>query len=195
MDFRSFMMQEINDEFMFLPEGYFIEDVVDSDDASAGDNENPLVQKMDAQASKVAGKAFDPLDVASDPDIHEFPLAKEDRAYAGIERKCNEAILDLHKNPLVVDMWTKIETLQGRVDGLHSECTRLDRASVVAKVLLDAATKLIRSDEMGMLFIKLLKASIIYGMYAALEEVAKLKEPFVMEKMASYRPSSKQEYD
>nr|GEY36262.1 hypothetical protein [Tanacetum cinerariifolium] len=75
MDFRSFMMQEIDGEFKFLPEGCndynqcspslksvnneapvidekpltsvhpsnFIEDVTNSDDASAGDNENPLV--------------------------------------------------------------------------------------------------------------------------------------------------------
>nr|GFA44330.1 hypothetical protein [Tanacetum cinerariifolium] len=142
MDLRSFMMQVIDGEFKFLPEGCiddnqcspsskyvdnkapiidakpltsvhsldFVEDVDDSDDASAGDNDNPLVgtsqpplpeagkklrslskrklpsrvgdsllkvQKMAAQASNVAGEAFDPLDVDSDPDIHEFPLAKE----------------------------------------------------------------------------------------------------------------------
>ncbi|GJX56925.1 hypothetical protein Tco_0286822, partial [Tanacetum coccineum] len=309
MDFRSFMMQEIDSEFKFLPEGCindnqgspslksvnneasvidakpltslhpsnFVEDVVDSDDASAGDNENPLLGNslppLPEVASKVAGEAFDHLDVDSDADIHEFPLAKElkdladchwvvahvtppswkehllvldnvlnsrtrelifalhkattlydairakelekDIAYAELERKCNEALHDLNKNPLVADMRTEIETLQGRVDGLHSECTWLrerlklseiqllhemdalkqDRASVIAKVFPDAATKLIRSDEMGMLVAKLVKASIIYGMGAAFEEVAKLKEPFVMEKMAGYRPSSKQEYD
>ncbi|GKB07904.1 hypothetical protein Tco_0836188 [Tanacetum coccineum] len=271
------------------------EDVDDFDDASAGDNENPLVgtslpplpgtckklrslgkrkppsrvgdsllkvQKMAAQASKVADEASDPLDVDSDADIHEFPSAKElkdsadchwvvahvtppswkenlhqisikqlcdihDRAYMrqvnldNLEKKCNEALLDLDKNPLVADMRAKIETLQARVDGLHSECTRLvleekkierlklsevqllqeidalkqDRASVVARVVPDAAIKLIRSDEMGMLVAKLVKASIIYGRCAAFEEVAKLKEPFVMEKMTGYHPSSKQEYD
>nr|GEZ23749.1 hypothetical protein [Tanacetum cinerariifolium] len=70
-----------------------------------------------------------------------------------------------------------------------------DRTSVVAKVVPDTAIKLIRGDEIGMLVAKLVKASIIYGSCAALEEVAKLKEPFVMEKMVGYRPSSKQEYD
>ncbi|GJQ97417.1 hypothetical protein Tco_0008556 [Tanacetum coccineum] len=350
MDFRSFMMQEIDGEFKFLPEGCIddnqgfpssksvnneapvidakpltslhpsnsVEDVADSDDASAGDNENPLlgtslpplpeagkklrslgkrklpsgvgdsllkVRKMAAQASKVADEASDPLDVDSDDDIHELkdsanchwvvahvtpPSWKEhlcqisikqlcdihDRAYmcqvvldnvlnsrtrelisslykatasydaiqarelekhksyAKLERKCYEALLDLNKNPLV----TEIETLQGRVDGLHSECTRLrerDSSSrdsdfagdgcveagwgfggpFMPKVVPDAATKLIRSDEMGMLVAKLVKASIIYGRFDAFEEVAKLKEPFVMEKMDGYRPSSKQEYD
>nr|GEU70475.1 hypothetical protein [Tanacetum cinerariifolium] len=255
----------------------FVEDVADSDDASVEDNENPLRfssegSKMAAQASKVAGEATDTLNVDSDPDIHEFPLAKEvkdssdyhwvmahvtppswkkhlrqisikqlcdihdrvymrqvvlgnvlnsktreliyalykatascdaiqarelkkDRAYAELEKKCNKALLDLDKNPLVADMRTEIETLHGRVDGLYSECTWLDRASVIAKVVPDAATKLIRSDEMGMLVVKLVKAFIIYCRCAAFEEVAKLKEPFVMEKMAGYRPSSKQEYD
>ncbi|GKC51192.1 hypothetical protein Tco_1073937, partial [Tanacetum coccineum] len=57
------------------------------------------------------------------------------------------------------------------------------------------ATKLICSDEMGMLVMKLVKAYIIYGRCAAFKEVAILKEPFVMEKMAGYHPSSKQEYD
>ncbi|GKD91880.1 hypothetical protein Tco_1371717, partial [Tanacetum coccineum] len=355
IDFKSFMMQEIDGEFKFLYEGC-IDDNQGSPSSTyvyneAPDNENPLLgtslpplpeagkklrslrkrklpsglgilfegSKMAAQASKVAGEASDSLDVDSDADIHEFPLAKElkdsadchwvvahvtppswkehlrqisikqlcdihdraymrqvvldnvlnsrtrelisalhkatasydairarelekDRAYAELERKCNEALLDLNKNPLVADMRTEIETLQGRVDGLHSECTWLvleekkwinydqtlsalqskieglesererlklseiqllqemdalkqDRASVVAKVVPDAATKLIRSDEMGMLVAKLVKASIIYGRCAAFEEVAKLKEPFVMEKMAGYHPSSKQEYD
>ncbi|GKA57223.1 hypothetical protein Tco_0756411 [Tanacetum coccineum] len=76
-----------------------------------------------------------------------------------------------------------------------SNALKQDRASVIAKVVPDAATKLIRSDEMGMLVARLVKASIIYGRCAAFEEVAKLKERFVMEKMAGYRPSSKQEYD
>nr|GEX96250.1 hypothetical protein [Tanacetum cinerariifolium] len=220
----------------------FVKDVVDSDDASAGDNENPLVgtslpplpeagkkvislgkrklpsgvgdslskvQKMVAQASKVDGEASDPLDVDSDPDIDEFPSAKEsrtrelistlykattscdvirarelekDRAYAELEKKCNEAL------PWIRIHWLLICELRLR------HC-RGDRASVVAKVVLDAAIKLICSDEIGMLVAKLVKASIIYGRWAAFEEVAKLKEPFIMEKMAGYRPSSKQECD
>nr|GFA48235.1 hypothetical protein [Tanacetum cinerariifolium] len=75
------------------------------------------------------------------------------------------------------------------------DALKQDRASVVAKVVPDAVTKIIRSDEMGMLVAKIVKASIIYGRCAAFEEVAKLKEPFVMEKIAGYRPSFKQEYD
>ncbi|GKA03568.1 putative ribonuclease H-like domain-containing protein [Tanacetum coccineum] len=331
MDFRSFMMQEIDGEFKFLPEGCidddqcspssksvnkealvidartltsvhpsdFVEDVADSDDASAGDNENPLlgtsfpslpeagkklrslgkrklpsgvrdslpkVQKMAAQASKVAGEASDPLGVDSDVDIHEFPSTKElkdsadchwvvahvtppswkehlrqisikqlcdirdraymhqvvldnvlnsrtwelisalhkatasydairsrelekDKSYAELERKCNEALLDLNKNPLVADMRTEIKTLQRRVDERlklseiqllrEMDALKQDRASFVAKVVPDAATKLIRSDEMGMLVAKLVMASILDGRCSAYEEVANLKEAFL----------------
>ncbi|GJU44618.1 hypothetical protein Tco_1201884 [Tanacetum coccineum] len=141
------------------------------------------VQKVPARASKVAGEASTTLDVDSDSDIHEFPSAKElkdvtdyhwvvahvtppswkqnlreisieqlhnihnrayirqvildnldkDRAYAKLERKYNEALQDLDKNPLVSDM--------------H------------------------------------------------FEEVAVMEEPFVLEKMLSYQPSLKEEYD
>nr|GFA39949.1 hypothetical protein [Tanacetum cinerariifolium] len=50
---------------------------------------------------------------------------KKDKAYAKLERKYNEALFDMDKNLLVADMRTEIETLQGHVDGLYSECTRL----------------------------------------------------------------------
>ncbi|GJT16767.1 hypothetical protein Tco_0875473 [Tanacetum coccineum] len=155
-----------------------------------------------AQASKVAGDASTPLDVDSDPDIHEFPYARElknatdyhwvvahvtppswkpylreisieqlydihdrayirqvvldkmlnnktpelisalhkarascdairereiqkDKAYAELEKKCNEALQDLDKNPFVSDTRAEIETLQGQVSGLHNEYSRL----------------------------------------------------------------------
>ncbi|GJX36748.1 hypothetical protein Tco_0248305 [Tanacetum coccineum] len=208
------------------------------------------VQKVPAHASKVAGEASTPLDVDSDFDIHEFPLAKElkdatdchwvvvhvtppswkqhlreisiehlydihdraymrqaildnvlnsrtrelistlqkaktsydairaweldkDRAYAKLERKCNEALQDLDKNPLISDMRAEIKALQGQVDGLNNSLKQ-DRAAVVSKVIPDAAMKLIRSDDL---------------------EVAAMDEPFVLEKMPGYRPSSKEEYD
>ncbi|GJW89553.1 hypothetical protein Tco_0167106 [Tanacetum coccineum] len=144
-------------------------------------------------------------------DVIRARKLEKDKAYSMLERKCNEALLDLNKNPLVADIRTEIETMLGRskIEGLESKRERLKlseiqllqkmdalkqgRASVVAKVVPDAATKLIRSDEIGMLVVKLVKASIIYGRCVAFKEVAKLKEPFVMEKMAGYHPFSKQE--
>ncbi|GKB21879.1 hypothetical protein Tco_0855802 [Tanacetum coccineum] len=50
---------------------------------------------------------------------------EKDRAYAELERKCNEALQDLDKNPLVSDMLDEIKALQGQVDGLHSEYGRI----------------------------------------------------------------------
>nr|GEU37339.1 hypothetical protein [Tanacetum cinerariifolium] len=228
MDFRIFIMQEIDD-------------VADSDDASTRDNENPLVGTSLPPLPK-AGRKLRSLGKRQLPSGVEDSLLKsvlrpkrtrelisaldkatascdairareleKDKAYTELERKCNEALFDLDKNPLVTDMWTEIETLQGHVDGFESKRERLklseiqllqemdalkqDRASVVAKVVPDAAIKLIRSDEIGILVMKLVTASIIYGRCAAFKEVAKLKDPFVMDKMAGYRPSSKQKYD
>ncbi|GKA75861.1 hypothetical protein Tco_0782239 [Tanacetum coccineum] len=48
-------------------------------------------------------------------------MVKKDKAYAELEKKCNKALLDLDKNPLVFDMRAEIETLQSRVNGLYSE--------------------------------------------------------------------------
>ncbi|GKD45879.1 hypothetical protein Tco_1270524 [Tanacetum coccineum] len=169
---------------------------------SHGEGPHRKAQKVPTQVSKVDGDAFSPLDVDSDPDIHEFPSAKElkdatdchwvvahvtppswkqylreisieqlcdihdkaymrqavldnvlngrtrelisalhkarasydtirerevkkDKAYAEVEKKCNEALQDLDKNPLVFDMRAEIETLQSQVNGLHSEYSRL----------------------------------------------------------------------
>nr|GEW26866.1 hypothetical protein [Tanacetum cinerariifolium] len=167
---------------------------------------------------------------------------KNDKAYAELEKNCNEALQDLDKNPLVFDMRSKIETMQGQVNGLHNEYIRLmleerklanyeqtlptlharvkdlesereklkiseaqllqeidglkqDKAAVVMKVVLDAAIKLIQSDEVGTLVAKLVKASMFHGKCATFKEVANLKERFVLEKMPGYRPSSKEEFD
>ncbi|GJT28208.1 hypothetical protein Tco_0908483 [Tanacetum coccineum] len=246
MDFKSFMMQEINGEFKFLSEGCiddnqgspssksvnneapvigakpltsvhpsdFVENVVDSDDASVGDNENPSLgtslppllepgkKRRSLGKRKLPSGVGDSLlkdlelifalhkAITSYDAIRARELEK-DKAYVELERKCNETLLDLDKNPLVADMRTEIETLQGR----EMDVLKQDRASIVAKVVPDAATKLIRSDEIGMFVAKLVKAFIIYGRCVAFKEVSKLKDPFIMEKMAGYRSSSKQEYD
>nr|GEV99681.1 hypothetical protein [Tanacetum cinerariifolium] len=111
-------------------------------------------------------------------------------AYAELERKCNEALQDLDKNPLVSGMCAEIKALQGQeIDNLKQ-----DSIALVPKVIPDAAMKLIHSDDLGVLLAKLVRSSVIYGRQA-FEEVATIEEPFVLEKMSSYRPSSKEEYD
>ncbi|GKE87642.1 hypothetical protein Tco_1565117 [Tanacetum coccineum] len=72
---------------------------------------------------------------------------------------------------------------------------RQDRVAVVAKVVPYVATKLVHSDEMGLLISQLAKAALFHGRCATLEEVASLKEPFKLEKMPGYRPLSKKEFD
>ncbi|GKE42201.1 hypothetical protein Tco_1469485, partial [Tanacetum coccineum] len=70
-----------------------------------------------------------------------------------------------------------------------------DIATVVSKVILDATMKLVCIDDLGVLIAKLIRSSIIYGRCQAFKEVAAMEEPFVLEKMSGYRPSSKKEYD
>ncbi|GKB11722.1 hypothetical protein Tco_0845645 [Tanacetum coccineum] len=116
---------------------------------------------------------------------------KRDKAYAKLEKKFNEALQDLDKNPLVSDMRSEIKTLQGQeIDSL-----RQDRAAIVSKVIPDITMKLGHSDEMGVLVARLVRAAIIHCRCTAFEEVTKLKEPFILERMSNYRTSSKDEYD
>ncbi|GJR68599.1 hypothetical protein Tco_0014664, partial [Tanacetum coccineum] len=157
----------------------------------------------------------------SDDAIREREV-KRDKAYDELEKKCNEALQDLDKNPLVSDMRSKIDTLQGQVNGIHNEYGRLllaerkwanyeqtlslirakeidslrqDKAAVLSKVVPETSMKLVHSDEMGVLVARIVRASIIHGRCMTFEEVAKLKDPFVLEKMPGYRTSSKDEYD
>ncbi|GJV52926.1 hypothetical protein Tco_1448667 [Tanacetum coccineum] len=269
MDFKSFMMEGIDGEFHFEPEGgvgddegsspstrsvdnetsvndveplifippsQFTENTVESDDPSSEKDEVAGKRKQTAessgretrqktlkvppQASKAAGDSSDPLDVdklkdsadyhwvvshvvldnvmnrrarelmstlmkarASCDDIQEREKEK-DKAYANHEMKCNDALQDLDKNPLVLDMRTKIETL-----------LRQDRVAVVAKVVPHVAMELVHSDKMGLLVARLTKIALFHGRCSALEEVAALKEPFELEKMHGYCPLSKKEFD
>ncbi|GKG59024.1 hypothetical protein Tco_0602733, partial [Tanacetum coccineum] len=50
---------------------------------------------------------------------------KKDKAYAKLEAKFNNALHDLEKNPLVLDLHEEIETLKGQVEKLHGEYNRL----------------------------------------------------------------------
>ncbi|GJT29467.1 hypothetical protein Tco_0909742 [Tanacetum coccineum] len=299
MDFRSFMMEGVDGEFYFSPEGgvgdeegsspstmsvnnetsvidtepltsvppsQFAENSVDSDDAPSERGEVILVdcvvtdkvknRKVDTslKASKASGDPSNPLDVDSDPDIYEFPSAKElkdsvdchwvvahvtppswkqhlkeisleklcdihdkaymwqvvldnvinkktyelmstltkaraacdanwererkkDKAYAELKVKCNDALQDLDKNPLVLDMRAEIESLQGQVDKpswerLKKSETQLlqendglkhDRVEVVVKVVPHVATKLVHGDEMGLLVARLVKTDLVHG--------------------------------
>ncbi|GKD64370.1 hypothetical protein Tco_1306478, partial [Tanacetum coccineum] len=103
---------------------------------------------------------------ASYDDIWESEMEK-DKAYAELEKKCNNALQDLDKIPLMLDMHVEIETLQGQVDKLHGFEFERER----------------------------LKKSKTQLLYTTLKEVAALREPFELEKMPGYHPLSKKEFD
>nr|GEW80724.1 hypothetical protein [Tanacetum cinerariifolium] len=144
-----------------------------------------------------------------------FDLTKSDLCPSFHQRPYREGSR-LGQKSLVLDMRVKFKTLQGQVDMLYGrrlefERERLktletqliqevnglrqDRAAIVVKVVPHVATKLVPSDEMGLLVICLSKAAFLYGRCTALEEVAALKEPFELEKMPGYCPLSKKEFD
>ncbi|GKB07084.1 hypothetical protein Tco_0835317 [Tanacetum coccineum] len=205
-------------------------------------------RKAPVQVSKVAGDASTPLDVDSDPDIHEFPSARElkdaidchwvvayvtppswkqhlrdisieqlcdihDRAYMrqsvnGLHNEYGRLLLEKRK---CANYEQTLSILHAKVEGFEFERERLkaseiqvlqeidslrqDMAAIVSKVVPDAAMKLVHSDETGVLIARLIRAAIIHGRCTTFKEVAKFKEPFVLEKMPSYRTSSKDEYD
>nr|GEV33095.1 hypothetical protein [Tanacetum cinerariifolium] len=210
------------------------------------------VQKVPPQVSKVLGDASDPLDVYSDPDIHEFPSTKElkdyddchfvvayatlplwkrhlkeislekpydihDKAYMwhvvldnmlnnrtrklmSTLSKARDSCDDLDKNPLEFDMRSEIKTLQGKLTSFMVSIAdfflkRRNRVDVVSKVVPYVAMKLVRSDEMGLLVARFVKATMFHGRCTALKEVAALKEPFNLGKIPSYCFYSKKEFD
>nr|GEV77019.1 hypothetical protein [Tanacetum cinerariifolium] len=131
---------------------------------------------------------------------------KKDKACAELERKLDLCLK--RKNGLTISrpcpcFAPKLKDLNLR-ERLKNSKTQLiedidslkqDWAIVVSKVVYDVAMKLIRSDEMGFLIAKLVKVAMLRGRCAAFEEVASLKEPFILENLSGYRYSSKKEFD
>nr|GFA93515.1 hypothetical protein [Tanacetum cinerariifolium] len=126
------------------------DNIIDSNNTSF-DDELPPMHSL-RWASKVAGDASSPLDINSDPDIHEFPSIKELK------------------------------------DATDCRWERLKASEI--KILQE-----IDRNEMGVLIARLVREAIIHGRCMAFEEIAKLKEPFVLEKMPGYRMSLKDEND
>ncbi|GKC40456.1 hypothetical protein Tco_1052840 [Tanacetum coccineum] len=123
---------------------------------------------------------------------------------SGLHNEYSRLVLEEKKLQTLSILRAKFEGLESKRKRLKTSKTRLlqeidslrqDKAGVVTKVILNATMKLVHSDKMGVLVARLVKASIIHGRCVAFEEVAKLKEPFVLEKMPGYRPFLKEEYD
>nr|GEV51319.1 hypothetical protein [Tanacetum cinerariifolium] len=133
-------------------------------------------------------------------------------------KQTHELISTLHKARASYDA---IREREGKVNGLHNEYSRLvleeknwvnyDKTLSFLRIKvesLESERKRLKtseiqllqeidslSDEMGILIVKLFKVSITHDRCVVFKEVAKLKEPFILEKVHGYRPSSKEEYD
>ncbi|GJT81469.1 hypothetical protein Tco_1055811 [Tanacetum coccineum] len=130
---------------------------------------------------------------------------EKDKAYAELDRKCNEALQDLDKNPLVMDMRLEIKTLQGQVDRLHGEYIRL---------VLEEKKWVNYEQDPSILHLKVerpeserekLKSSETYcltcqGGYVSwqvynFQRGSFFKKSLDLEKISGYRSSSKKEFD
>ncbi|GJW47366.1 hypothetical protein Tco_0079012 [Tanacetum coccineum] len=153
---------------------------------------------------------------SAESDLDKNPLVSDMRAEIkvlqgqvdGLYSEYNRLILEETK---WVNYEQTLSSLRAKIKGIESERERLksfeiqllqeidslkhDRAAIVSKVIPDASMNLVRSDDLGMLITKLVRSSIIYGRCQSFEEVATMKEPFVLEKMSGNLPSSKEEYD
>ncbi|GKA40463.1 reverse transcriptase domain-containing protein [Tanacetum coccineum] len=169
-----------------------------------------MARKAPVQVSKVAGDASTPLDVDSDPDIHDM-CSEIETLQGHVNGLHNEYGRLLLKKRKWANYEQTLSILHAKFEGHEFERERLkaseiqvlqeidslrqDRAAIVSKVFLDASMKLVHIDETGVLIARLIRATIIHGRCTTFKEVAKFKEPFILEKMPGYRTSSKDEYD
>ncbi|GKC73055.1 hypothetical protein Tco_1118938 [Tanacetum coccineum] len=142
--------------------------------------------------------------------IKERERAREEES-EGLRAKCEAAMSDFEKNPIVVALREKISTLSSEVVSLEAEKARLeaikvslrkevydvrrDRIEVLSKVVPYAAMELIHNDDLGSLVGKLVTSAIIYRRCQAFEQVAAMNEPFYLPKVKGYRSSHKKEHN
>ncbi|GJY99665.1 hypothetical protein Tco_0517095 [Tanacetum coccineum] len=129
----------------------------------------------------------------------------------GMRVKCEAAMTEFEKNPIMVALREKIFVLSVEVKehklnldrmtleavevSLRKEDEELkqDRREVVSKVVPYDAMELIHSDAMGSLIAKLVSSAIVYGRCRAFKQVADMKEPFDLSKVKGYRSSYKKD--
>ncbi|GKB59674.1 hypothetical protein Tco_0915860 [Tanacetum coccineum] len=151
-----------------------VENVIDSNDPSYGEDEQTLIGHPKASKKikilgkrKVAGKASTPLDVDRDFKIHEFPSTKELKDATDcywVVVHVTPPSWKLHLREISIEQLCYIHDRaymrQAILDNLEKdrayaelerkiEMRKADRAAVISKVVPDAAMKLIRSDDLG----------------------------------------------
>ncbi|GJY86352.1 hypothetical protein Tco_0500378 [Tanacetum coccineum] len=140
---------------------------------------------------------------------------EKDKAYAELDRKCNEALHDLDMNPLVLDMRLEIKTLQGKVDRLHGEYSRLvlkekkwvnyeqDPSILRSKVKRPESKKeKLKSSEIqllqeidGLRQDRAIVVSKVVPHVYSFQRGSFFKKSLDLEKMSGYRSSSIKEFD
>ncbi|GJR15132.1 hypothetical protein Tco_0797784 [Tanacetum coccineum] len=180
---RSFMVEGVNGEFHFLPEGgandegsspstkfvnnealvidvepltavhpsEFAENISDSDNAPSKEcikllfvgrfvngkaqhqkrkNLDKIAQKVPPQASKASSDASNPMDVDSDPDIHEFPSAKEIKDYADCRLG---AVLDNMLNSRTRNLMSTLSKARASCDAIRERKVEKEKACAKLK--------------------------------------------------------------
>ncbi|GJY81432.1 retrovirus-related pol polyprotein from transposon TNT 1-94 [Tanacetum coccineum] len=109
----------------------------------------------------------------------------------------------------VASYQASLSTLELQIASLEAEKARLeavevslrkevddvkwDRMEVISKVVPYAAMNLMHNDDLGSLVGRLVSSAIFYGRCKAFEQVARMKEPFILLKVKGYRPLYKKE--
>ncbi|GJZ81387.1 hypothetical protein Tco_0646381 [Tanacetum coccineum] len=166
MDFRSFMMEGIDGEFDFIPEGGMNDE--GSSSTKSVNNEalitdaEPLTNRKVSASSKAAGKRKQTVESS-----RKEPQKKELKDSA-----------DCH--------W--VVAHQAVLDNMLNSMTR-KLMSIMSKVRASCDVIWEREVEKDKAHVQLERRCITF------KEVAALKEPFDLEKIPGYRPSSKKEFN
>ncbi|GKE26266.1 hypothetical protein Tco_1441650 [Tanacetum coccineum] len=206
MDFRSFMMEGVDGEFNFLPEGGLDEEG-NSPSTWSINNETPAIDAKPItivhplEFAKNIGDSDDAPSKMDEVTLIEFPSAKELKDFFDchwvVTHVTSYSSWKQHFKEISMEKPSTLHT------DLHADkpasCDAFQEREVVkdkayAK-LKGKSTGFVCSDEMGLLVARLVKVAMFHGKCTAFEKVADLKEPFILENILGYRPSSGKEFD
>ncbi|GKC24799.1 hypothetical protein Tco_1026949 [Tanacetum coccineum] len=189
MDFRSFMVEVVDGKFNFLLEGGLNE----GRSSSSAKSINNETLAIDADPINVVHPSKFVKNIGYSNDA---PSKKDDVTLIGPSKMHNPGAEGSHrKTRRVLPQASKAFSDASDPLDVDSYPNIHDRVVVVSKVVPHVAIKLVPSNEIGLLVSIIVKAIMFQGRCTAFEEVADLKEPFVLEKVHSYRPSSGKEFD
>ncbi|GJX62261.1 retrovirus-related pol polyprotein from transposon TNT 1-94 [Tanacetum coccineum] len=122
----------------------FAENTADSDDFSSGNDDvlidssvtdrlrnwkvsvpSQVVEKRKHVVPKLSHRETRQKNAESSDSWKQSYRREKDKEYAELEAKCNDALQDLEKNPLILDFRGEIVTLQCQVERLHGEYSRI----------------------------------------------------------------------